>query len=122
MKVIIAGNRNCTRQDLILAGFIRFKDLHGTITEVIDGDCPGIDRLGRELAKKHHKDITIMPVKWKLPNGSTDYSAGPRRNARMIAYANGLVAIWDGKSKGTGGCIKLAEQKGIPVVVVHWDG
>jgi len=43
--------------------------------------------------------------------------AGPMRNGEMAEYADALIAIWDGESKGTKNMIKQAKAKGLKVFV-----
>ena len=43
--------------------------------------------------------------------------AGPIRNKKIIANSDILYAFPDKDSKGTIGCIKLAENKGIKAVI-----
>jgi hypothetical protein len=35
----------------------------------------------------------------------------------MAAYADALVAVWDGESRGTASMIKAAQRKGIPFYI-----
>lgn len=45
-------------------------------------------------------------------------SAGMIRNREMINAADEVLALWDGKSKGTGQAIALSKRRGIPVYLV----
>ena len=40
------------------------------------------------------------------------------RNREMIGASDAVLALWDGKSKGTGQAIALANRRGIPVYLV----
>ena len=44
-------------------------------------------------------------------------SAGLDRNIHMAAYANRVIALWDGKSRGTRHMITLAKLLGRPATV-----
>ena len=46
-----------------------------------------------------------------------DVAAIVKRNREMAQYADALIAIWDGDSRGTGSMIKLAQQHGLKVYV-----
>jgi hypothetical protein len=111
MITIIAGTRdiwdyNLVDQAVYESGF--------NITEVVSGYARGVDTVGEA---------------WSLVNGlgyakafKADWdqyglSAGHRRNLEMAIYAQALIAIWDGKSKGTRDMIKVATQKNLVVYV-----
>jgi len=94
MKVIIAGSRDITDMNLLLCAL----DIYPIdITEVVSGGANGVDRLGEEWAKEHNVPLTIFPAEWD----KYGKIAGPIRNGNMAFYADALVAIWDGKSRGT---------------------
>ena len=38
----------------------------------------------------------------------------------MVDIADGVIAFWDGKSKGTKNTIELSKQKNIPVKIVYY--
>ena len=56
------------------------------------------------------KNIKVMrfPANWK----KYGKKAGPIRNETMAKNAEGLVAIWDGQSRGTTSMINLATRYG----------
>ena len=43
--------------------------------------------------------------------------AGPDRNLKMAEYADALIAIWDGESRGTGSMIRMAELQPLQIYV-----
>jgi hypothetical protein len=75
------------------------------ITEVVNGGAKGIDLSGKVWAEHYE-----IPVKTILPDWSKGKSGGPIRNYKMVKYADGVIAVWDGKSKGTANTIELAKQ------------
>jgi hypothetical protein len=109
MKVIIAGSRDiyqeCTDQAGMQAPF--------TPTEIVSGGARGPDSHGEVIAKANN-----IPVKQFIPDWHKyGKGAGFRRNAAMAEYADALIAVWDGKSKGTAHMIKTMEALGKPVYV-----
>ncbi len=67
------------------------------ITEIVSGDAHGVDTSGENYA-----DAADLPVKFFYPDWDTHgKAAGPIRNRRMAEYADALLLIWDGKSKGS---------------------
>lgn len=121
MRVIIAGSRNIQDASKVedavrLSGF--------DITEVVSGGAGGVDKLGEQWAKARGMEPRVSPAKWRdksSPTYSTakgyDPRAGYRRNTEMAEYADALIAIWDGKSGGTGHMITEAKRLGLVVFV-----
>lgn len=110
MKVIIAGSRSIIDPAIVVAAVEAsgFK-----IAEVVSGCCRGVDKLGEKWAEDRG-----LPVKRFLANwGKHGKSAGPIRNREMAEYADALIAIWDGKSRGTANMIEEAEKRGLKVFV-----
>ena len=110
MKVIIAGSRSITSKqfvDLVMS-LSRFK-----VTEVVSGGAKGIDTLGEAWAVERKIPVKRMPADW-ITYGK---KAGVLRNQQMAEYADALVAIWDGASKGTAHMISYAKRKGIKTFV-----
>lgn len=112
MKTIIAGSRDIgnymlVRQAVALSGF---KD---QITEVVSGGARGIDRLGERYAKEEGIPYVVFTPEWEIYGKR----AGILRNAEMADYADALIAIWDGESRGTKHMIDDARKKGLKVFV-----
>lgn len=89
---------------------------------LVHGGARGLDRFAGRWAEARHIDTEVhalTPEDWKR----TGKAAGPFRNAQMIAQRTELVvAFWGRSSKdptrlseGTGGMIKMAQKRGIPV-------
>lgn len=77
------------------------------ITEVVSGGAKGVDTLGETWAIKNGVSIKRFPAEWE----KYGISAGHIRNRKMGDYADALIAIWDGNSKGTKGMIDYAKEK-----------
>jgi len=112
MKVIIAGSREVILVDLAILD----EAVPDDVTEVVSGTARGGDQCGEQWA-----DIRNIPVK-RFPANWNEYgkSAGYRRNAEMAEYGDYLVALWDGKSRGTKNMIALARKAGLGVEVVYF--
>jgi len=96
VKVIIAGSREGFVARNVFEA-IEESPFNGKITEIVSGAARGVDRDGEYYAK-----CNKLPVKQFIPNWN-EYgkAAGMIRNSDMARYADALVAVWDGKSKGT---------------------
>lgn len=95
MKLIIAGTRTFDNADDLVLGAIRQFHIMG-ITEVVSGMASGVDVAGIAFAKSYGVSVQKFPADWSLGK-----SAGPRRNRDMAMYADELLLIWDGQSKGS---------------------
>lgn len=109
MKVIIAGSRGFTNPNIVVAAVVKSKF---KITEVVSGGARGIDRFGEKYARDNG-----IPIKQFLPDWSKGRGAGFARNIEMAEYADALIAIWDGESRGTAQMIREAEKRGLKVYV-----
>jgi len=115
MKIIIAGSRDFNDYDLLKKKCDRFFG-EKLYYEIVSGTAKGADLLGERYAKEKYYPITKFPADWD----KYGKSAGYIRNKQMADYADGLIAFWDGKSKGTKLMIDLAEKKGIEVRIVKY--
>lgn len=90
MKVAMIGSRSLNIDNI-------GKYLPEGVTEIVSGGAKGIDSCVREYAKKKGIKLTeFLPEYSKYGRG-----APLRRNLEIIAYADEVVAFWDGKSRGT---------------------
>lgn len=114
MKVIIAGSRDITDLDTVKVAVSRsgFR-----ISEVVSGCARGVDTLGEVIADDLGVPIKRFPALWN------EYGkrAGYMRNVEMADYADGLVAIWDGVSKGTLHMINVSKKNDLNVYVYRVD-
>lgn len=111
MKTIIAGSRTASIKDVIDA--LELCPFTTEITEVISGCARGADSYGEMLAEEFDVPIKRFPAEWeKYGRG-----AGHIRNSQMLEYSDSLIAVWDGKSKGTQDMIHRSQKKGIPVFI-----
>lgn len=114
MKTIIAGLRDCYdyRALLTLVGRADFP-----ITEVVSGRANGVDKIGEKWARENSVPVKEFPADWAM----FGKLAGPIRNRQMADYAEALLAIWDGKSKGTGNMIQEAQKRRLKVLIYRID-
>ncbi|MFA7536653.1 MAG: DUF2493 domain-containing protein [Desulfuromonadales bacterium] len=103
MRVIIAGSRAIVDAGVVEKA-VEASGFH--ITEVISGGAKGVDRLGEEWAASHGIPVRRFCPEWKR----LKRAAGPQRNRSMAGAADALIAIWDGKSRGTADMIRVARK------------
>ena len=118
MKVIIAGSRGITDYT-ILCNAIAQSDF-SNITEVVSGCARGVDKLGERWASEQTFLLTRMRANW----GRFGQAAGQYRNREMAEYADGLLVLWDGESRGTLHMIDCMRRLGKPYEVYiapNWE-
>ena len=111
MKVVIAGSRSIVNPMIIVEAIV---ESGFAITEVVSGGAQGVDSLAEKWATQNEIPVTIFSPDWK----QFGRRAGPIRNSEMAGYADALIAIWEGKSKGTKDMITKAEKAGLKVFVL----
>ena len=102
MKIIIAGPRTIYSTALVR---LAMKESGFEITEIVSGAARGIDQSAIDVAAIDCIPLRTFPADWDKHGNS----AGPIRNRQMAEYADKLIAIWDGESKGTGHMIETMQ-------------
>ena len=119
MKLIIAGGRDLFVSSL----FIDHAMDHFGIPdpsdanppeEIVSGRATGIDSCGEMYASDAGVPIKYFPADWN----KLGRSAGPIRNAQMAEYADALLLIWDGISRGSANMKNQMERLNKPVYEV----
>ena len=116
MRTIIAGSRDiwcysCVRKAVELA-----RNIKGIkITEIISGGAQGVDTLAVRYARQNKIPYKVMKAEWK----KFGKKAGYVRNAGMASEADALIAVWNGKSKGTKHMIDIATKRKLQVFVYN---
>lgn len=115
MRVIIAGSRHLAGLDVwasIVRG-LRELGLMQSVSEVVSGGAQGVDAVGETYARRFEIPVKRFPANWHKHGRA----AGPIRNQEMAEYADALVAIWDGRSRGTADMIRQAERFGLKISI-----
>ena len=111
MKTIIAGSR---KAEITMSQLMEIIKQAGIpISEVVSGNSGNVDKLGEKWGLAMRLPVTQFNAAWQAYGSS----AGPRRNRKMAEYADALIAIWDGKSRGTLNMIKEATKRELTVYV-----
>lgn len=112
MKTIIAGSRSIKSYATVWAAV---QESGFAITEVVSGCASGVDVLGEKWAGNNNIPVKRFQAAWRKHGRA----AGPIRNRQMAAYADALIAVWDGKSAGTKNMIDEAKSKGLRVFIYN---
>lgn len=111
MKIAIIGSRNFNGYKLVTEVLLPYKS---KISLIVSGGAKGADSLGEKWAIENNIQTLIFPADWDK-HGKR---AGFIRNEDIIKNCEGVIAFWDGQSKGTGHSISLAHKYNKPVKVV----
>lgn len=115
MKVIIAGSRTIDPSTDLLYSLLSHFELSEGLTEIVSGTAGGVDKAGEQLADSlRYTTLKRFPADWN----QYGKSAGYRRNTDMAEYADALLLIWDGKSKGSGHMKDIMNKLGKPIYEV----
>lgn len=132
MRLIIAGSRDVALAlNHVIAGAAEAK--FGGIEEVVSGHSGTVDLAGELYAALVGAKVVRFPyptdadlVARDLSRGIPRRARGPIRNRWMAEYAaeagpgrGALLAIWDGKSRGTANMIREARRLGLRVHIVR---
>lgn len=117
MRCVICGSRTITKYETVQNAV---KESGFDITEVVSGCASGIDSLGEKWAMDNNAKLFQFPANWN----AYGKQAGFIRNKQMVKFVSPpeckdgcVLAIWDGKSRGTVHTIELAKAAGIPCFV-----
>ena len=118
MRVAIVGSRNIEYDNLQKKAYaLLCQNIPSGATEIVSGGAVGIDTLAELYAKQNG-----LPMKVFKPDYAKYGKRAPLvRNDEIIHYAQYVLAIWDGSSRGTAYTVAACIKDGIPVKVVTLD-
>lgn len=111
MKIIIAGSRTITDPKWVRQAVLESKF---PISSVVCGEAAGVDTMGEQWALDNGFPRHYFPALCKT-HGKR---AGMIRNAEMADFADGLIAIWDGVSRGTLNMIEQMKKRNKPIFIL----
>lgn len=117
-NLIVAGGRDFQDYNRLENVLFEFAEQHGDdyMMNIVSGMARGADSLAVQFCRIHDVCLIEMAPDWN----QYGKSAGYRRNADMAAISQGLVAFWDGKSKGTKHMIETAQRLGLIIQVEYY--
>lgn len=96
MKLIIAGSRTLDPSYGFIWSAIKMLGITN-ITEIVSGTAGGVDTEGEHWASHAGVNVKRFPADWDKHGKA----AGHIRNKEMAVYADALLLIWDGDSRGS---------------------
>ena len=111
MRIAIIGSRGFDNYKLVVETFLLYKS---KITLLVSGGARGADTLGEKWAIEHGIETLIFPADWKTHGKKAGYI----RNENIVKNCDGIIAFWDGVSRGTAHSLTLANTYGKPINLV----
>ena len=130
MKLGITGSRSITEFEFIPYFRMQNKDFrafcrrHGLgrrkITEVITGGARGIDTLAFQAAEALGiRNLQFLPDRAKF-RGKMILKAFQARNEQIVDCCDVLLAVWNGKSRGTKNTLTYARKVNKPAFLIEF--
>jgi len=117
LTVGIVGSRDLTNYKTFLKYLERVIS-PDEVARVVSGGAKGVDSLARKWAKENYLPLTEHLPDWK----AYGKSAGFRRNGKIIADSDLVIAFHVNESKGTAHSIRLANEQQKPLVIFAFTG
>jgi hypothetical protein len=123
-KVIVAGSRDLEVDvyfiEACIARLVLDLKWKSKVVEIVSGGAKGMDASGERYANAFELDCIKFPANWDLYKAG----AGPIRNMQMADYADALLLIWDGSSKGSANMKTTMQKLNKPVfeVIIQFKG
>ena len=117
MKLIIAGSRTLEVSPYfirdVIVNLTHVTDMR-ELYEIISGKAKGIDSCGEQFSETTQLPLKEFPADWDTHGKA----AGHIRNKQMADYADALLLIWDGESRGSKNMKETMLKLGKPVYEV----
>ena len=110
MKVIVAGTRSIADYDRVARAI---ESAPFDVTEIVSGCAPGPDQLGALYGYLNDIPVKEFPAEWDVHGRA----AGPIRNQAMSEYADALILIWNGQSRGSKDMLERAKAENLEIFV-----
>lgn len=108
--IAVVGSRNYPSPHKVISTLLVRR---GGIAKIVTGGAAGPDTIAAEFAAGKGIPLTVHAADW----ATLGRSAGPVRNARIVADCDEVWAFWDGRSRGTLDTIRKAVAAGKMVVI-----
>jgi hypothetical protein len=117
-KLIVAGSRGFNDYELLSRTLFAIAEDVDPTVEIsnVSGMARGADMLAAQFAKTNNVQLYEFPANWDMYGKR----AGYLRNEEMAAFSNGLLAFWDGESRGTKHMIETMLAMGKPVTTFKY--
>jgi hypothetical protein len=111
MKLLVCGGRDYTDIFNIYRVLEQVCNNHD-ITEIIEGDASGVDRIAGRWAVGHGRKLTRFPADWERYGKA----AGPIRNSQMLDEGRPDICLHFPGGKGTEDMVRQARKAGLTMI------
>ena len=111
MKLLIAGSRSIVDFDIA-------PHIPDGVDLIISGGAKGIDTLAEQYADMCGIEKLIIRPQYEL----FGRAAPIKRNEEMVNICDAVLAVWDGKSKGTRHTLNYARKKEKIIIEIVVEG
>lgn len=117
-KLIVAGGRDFDRYHAVAheITMLANEELTDYAVSIVSGMARGADRMAWQFAQRANVQYYEFPADWD----THDKAAGHIRNREMAEFADGLLAFWDGESRGTKNMIETMQRMDKPVRIIRY--
>ena len=127
LNLIVAGSRSIVDETKVfkiidehLKHLFHTNHLHDLKDlTIFSGGATGVDSIAWNYARTNQIALKEFPAQWVNERGLKDLSAGFKRNQAMGLQATHLLAIWDGRSRGTSHMIEFMDSLDKFVKIVY---
>lgn len=120
---LVVGSRNFDNYEL-MRGILDYLLQNKKYVVIVSGGAKGADSLAERYANEHNYRLKVFPANWD----KYGKSAGYKRNEQMHLYISapsdkdrGVVAFWDGSSKGTAHNFELSLKYDNPIKIYNYS-
>lgn len=118
---LVAGSRTITDYNYIKETLDYFLQNKTEIT-IVSGGARGVDSLAERYAKERNYGLKIFPADWDRYGKQAGYIRNDEMHKYISQFSDrGIVAFWDGKSKGTAHNFGLATKYDTPIKIVRME-
>jgi hypothetical protein len=117
-KLIVAGGRDFSDYETLSDELnnLAYNEYADREVSIVSGMAPGADSLAVQFAREVSVQLHRFPADWS----HYGKRAGFIRNTQMAEFADGLLAFWDGESRGTAHMIETMKKLKKPVHIVRY--
>lgn len=132
VKLIVAGSRTITDKPFIytvIEEHLNYLNSYNILQDlktykdliIVSGCAKGVDSVALDWAQENNVKYEEYLAQWINERGIRDLSAGFKRNKKMALNSTHLLAIWDGKSRGTSHMIETMEALDKNILIVRYS-
>jgi len=107
VKIAVVGSRQID-DDKLIERVVRRIFARWSDATLISGGARGVDTLAAEAALRLGHKPLVMRASWD----ELGLAAGPVRNRAMAEAVDAVVAVWDGRSRGTANMLCVSMELG----------